>query len=63
MPQTECNGILNTNNGLWLIAVNSDGTYSWGNAADAVCFSEQVQSDILAELGEGFVGQNPPKPR
>lgn len=59
MPQPQCNGVLNTTTNLWIIGVNEDGTYLWGNAENAVCFTEQMQSDIVQELGQGFVGQNP----
>ena len=50
----ECDGVQNTTSGLWIIAVNDYGTYSWGNAENAVCFTEEQQLQIVADLGEGF---------
>ena len=35
----ECYGVQNTTTGLWIIAVSDNGTYSWGNAENAVCFA------------------------
>jgi len=51
MPTTQCLAIQDTLTGLWLIAVNSDGTYSWGNASDAICFpSEEAREAVLDDL-------------
>lgn len=64
MPTTECLAIQDTVTGLWLISVNSDGTYSWGNAGDAVCFpTEDARQAVLTALGDSnrFVGHVPPK--
>ncbi|MES2382414.1 MAG: hypothetical protein V4538_15310 [Bacteroidota bacterium] len=53
MPQTECLAIQDTLTGLWLIAVNSDGTYSWGNPDNAICFpTEELRQDVLNSLGD-----------
>jgi len=52
MPETECLAIQDLSTGLWLIAVNSDGTYSWGNGEDAVCFpTEEARQAVLDDLG------------
>lgn len=54
MPTTECLAIQDTNTGLWLIAINSDGTYSWGNADQAICFpSEEARQSVLDDLNSG----------
>ena len=39
----ECYGVQNTTTGLWIIAVSDNGTYSWGNAENAVCFTQEQQ--------------------
>ncbi len=57
----ECYGVQNTTSGLWIIAVNDDGTYSWGNAENAVCFTETQQLQIVGDLGEGFAPGRPPR--
>lgn len=67
MPNQECLGIQDTTTGLWLISINSDGSYSWGNASDAICFpSDAARDAVLAELNSGgsdrFIGHVPPKP-
>jgi hypothetical protein len=59
MPNSECNGVQNTSTGLWIIAVNSDGTFSWGNPEDAVCFTEEQQASIVTDLGEGYAAGRP----
>lgn len=59
MLTTECLAIQDTVTGLWLIAINSDGTYSWGNAENAVCFTQEQQLEIVATLGEGFAPGRP----
>ena len=61
MPQNECLAIQDTSTGLWLIAINSDGTYSWGNASDAICFpSDAARDAVLAELNAGGGNQFAP---
>lgn len=59
--ENECSGVKNTTTALWIISVNGDGTYSWGNAEDAVCFTAEQQASIVAELGEGFAPGRPPR--
>lgn len=57
----ECFGVQNTTTGLWIIAVSDNGTYSWGNAENAVCFTQEQQLEIVANLGEGFAPGRPPR--
>ena len=60
----ECLAIQDTTTGLWLIAVNSDGTYSWGNGEDAICFQdEQARLSVLADLGGENYAPGRPKRR
>ena len=58
----ECLGIQDTSTGLWLISINSDGTYSWGNSWDAICFgSEGARQAVLDGLGgDNFAPGRPP---
>lgn len=56
----DCLGIEDTTTGLWLIAINSDGTYSWGNPDNAICFPTELAADnVLLDLGEGFAKGRP----
>jgi len=59
----ECYGVQNTDTGLWIIAVNDNGTFSWGNAEDAVCFTESQQLQIVEDLGGGNFAPGRPKRR
>ena len=59
MSNNECYGVQNTTTSLWIIAVSDNGTYSWGNAENAVCFTEAQQLEIVATLGEGFAPGRP----
>lgn len=50
----DCLAIQDTSTGLWLISINSDGTYSWGNSWDAICFgSEEARQAVLDSLNDG----------
>lgn len=50
----ECLGIQDTSTGLWLISINSDGTYSWGNSWDAICFeTDAARQAVLDVLNAG----------
>lgn len=61
MPTSECLAIQDTSTGLWLIAINSDGTYSWGNASDAICFlTEDIRQGVLNDLNSGGGSQFAP---
>ena len=61
---TECLAIQNTETGLWLIAVNDGGTYSWGNAVDAICFpTEAARQTVLDDLGNGVYKVGRPNDR
>lgn len=64
MPTTECLAIKDLTTGLWLIAVNSDGTYSWGNEEDAICFpTEEARQNVLNDLGgSNFAPGRPRRP-
>lgn len=60
MPETEVNdGIKNTVNDLWLTTVNNDGTFGFGNEANAAYLVEPCLSEYLGELGEGFAPGRP----
>lgn len=63
MPQNECLGIQDTSTGLWLISINSDGTYSWGNSWNAICFeSDAARQAVLDDLGgSNFAPGRPPR--
>lgn len=50
----DCLAIQDTSTGLWLVSINSDGTYSWGNSWDAICFgSEEARQAVLDDLNVG----------
>lgn len=60
----DCLAIQDTSTGLWLISINSDGTYSWGNSWDAICFgSEEARQAVLdilnADGGDTFKPKKP----
>jgi hypothetical protein len=62
MSNNECLAIQDTTTGLWLVSINSDGTYSWGNGDNAICFpTEAARMAVLGDLGNGFAPGRPPR--
>ena len=65
MPQNNT-GVKDTVNSLWLTSYNSDPTLcGWGNANNAVLFSEEAANAEAAALNDASgvdtcIGQNPP---
>ena len=54
----DCLAIQDTSTSLWLVSINSDGTYSWGNSWDAICFgSEEARQAVLDSLNDGGANQ------
>ena len=66
MSNNECLAIQDTTTGLWLISINSDGTYSWGNGDNAICFpTDAARQAVLDTLNSGggnqFAPGRPPR--
>lgn len=50
----ECLAIQDNTTGLWLVSINSDGTYSWGNGSNAICFeTDAAAQTVLDTLNAG----------